>query len=155
MTVKDDCIFCKIANHEIESNYVYEDDLVCAFRDMSPLAPTHVLIVPKQHYDSIMDDVPAEVLAAIAASSPDDILFYGNSKSVVAVRIGDAELFREHFDRVRTLFIDGEIEKCKGWQVYQSVTGQDLTQKPVIGDKFVLVDERTTDINTPEEYRNI
>ncbi len=66
MTVKDDCIFCKIANHEIESNYVYEDDLVCAFRDMSPLAPTHVLIVPKQHYDSIMDDVPAEVLAAIA-----------------------------------------------------------------------------------------
>jgi len=66
MAVKDDCIFCKIANHQIESNYVYEDDLVCAFRDMAPLAPTHVLVVPKDHYDSVLDDVPAEVLAAMA-----------------------------------------------------------------------------------------
>lgn len=96
-----------------------------------------------------------DVLADIAASHVDDILFYGNSKSVVAVRIGDAELFRRHFDRVRNLFIEGEIEKCKGWQIYQSVTGQDLKEKPVIGDKFVAVAGSTTDINTPEEYRNI
>ncbi|MDO5709505.1 MAG: HIT domain-containing protein, partial [Coriobacteriales bacterium] len=47
MSQHEDCIFCKIANHVIESNYVYEDDLVAAFRDMSPLAPTHVLVVPK------------------------------------------------------------------------------------------------------------
>ena len=129
--------------HEPENN-IYEIDrftkeLVCD--DMCFL-----------YGDTIYD---RKVLAAIAGSCPDDILFYGNSKSVVAVRIGDAELFRKHFDRVRTLFVDGTIEKCKGWQVYQSVTGQDLTQKPVIGDKFVLVDEHTTDINTPEEYRNI
>ncbi len=65
MAVRDDCIFCKIANHVIESNYVYEDDLVCAFRDMSPLAPTHVLVVPKQHHETIVDDVPAETLAAM------------------------------------------------------------------------------------------
>jgi len=96
-----------------------------------------------------------EVLADIVASDAEDILFYGNRKSVVAVRIGDAELFRKHFNRVRNLFVDGKIEKCKGWQIYQSVTGQDLREKPVIGEKFVLVDEHTTDINTPEEYRNI
>ena len=95
------------------------------------------------------------VLADIVASDAEDILFYGNRKSVVAVRIGDAKLFRKHFERVRNLFIDGIIEKCKGWQIYQSVTGQDLREKPVIGEKFVLVDEHTTDINTPEEYRNI
>ena len=65
MAVKDDCIFCKIANHVIESNYVYEDELVCAFRDMSPLAPTHVLVVPKDHYESLADDVPAETLTAL------------------------------------------------------------------------------------------
>ena len=58
MATKDDCIFCKIANHQIESDYVYEDELVCAFRDMDPQAPVHVLIVPKQHYDDIIDDVP-------------------------------------------------------------------------------------------------
>lgn len=61
-----DCIFCKIANHEIESNYVYEDDLVAAFRDMNPQAPVHVLVVPKQHYENIVDDVPAQTLAAMA-----------------------------------------------------------------------------------------
>ncbi|MBQ1840628.1 MAG: HIT domain-containing protein, partial [Atopobiaceae bacterium] len=62
----DDCIFCKIANHVIESDYVYEDDLVCAFRDMNPTAPTHVLVVPKAHYETIVDGVPAETLAAMA-----------------------------------------------------------------------------------------
>lgn len=61
----DDCIFCKIANHIIESNYVYEDDLVCAFRDMNPAAPTHVLVVPKEHYETITDGVPSETLAAM------------------------------------------------------------------------------------------
>ncbi len=61
-----ECIFCKIANHEIESNYVYEDDLVAAFRDMNPQAPVHVLVVPKQHYENIVDDVPAQTLAAMA-----------------------------------------------------------------------------------------
>ena len=45
----EDCIFCKIANHEIPSNFVYEDDQVVAFNDLNPVAPTHVLIVPKDH----------------------------------------------------------------------------------------------------------
>lgn len=62
----DDCIFCKIANHVIESNYVYEDDLACAFYDMNPQTPVHVLVVPKQHYANIVDGVPAETLAAMA-----------------------------------------------------------------------------------------
>ncbi|MDO5118840.1 MAG: HIT domain-containing protein [Coriobacteriales bacterium] len=65
MSQHEDCIFCKIANHVIESNYVYEDDLVAAFRDMSPLAPTHVLVVPKDHYEHIADAVPAETIAAM------------------------------------------------------------------------------------------
>ncbi|WP_035438066.1 HIT domain-containing protein [Atopobium sp. oral taxon 810] len=60
-----DCIFCKIANHEIEGDYVYEDDLVCAFRDLNPQAPVHVLIVPKAHYDNLIDNVPAEVIVAL------------------------------------------------------------------------------------------
>lgn len=50
-----DCLFCKIINGEIPSNKVYEDDLVYAFNDISPEAPVHILIVPKKHYDSILD----------------------------------------------------------------------------------------------------
>lgn len=61
-----DCIFCKIANHEIPTTMVYEDDLVAAFADMNPQAPVHVLVVPKQHYANIVDGVPANTLAAMA-----------------------------------------------------------------------------------------
>lgn len=47
-----DCIFCKIASHEIPSTKVYEDDQVYAFKDLDPKAPVHVLIIPKQHIGS-------------------------------------------------------------------------------------------------------
>ena len=43
------CIFCKIGAGEIPTNKVYEDDQCIAFRDMEPLMPTHVLIIPKDH----------------------------------------------------------------------------------------------------------
>lgn len=54
----EDCLFCKIVSGDIPSTKVYEDDRVLAFRDIDPQAPTHVVIVPKKHYDSILD-VPA------------------------------------------------------------------------------------------------
>ena len=47
--MSDNCIFCKIANKEIPSKFVYEDEQVVAFNDLNPVAPTHVLIVPKEH----------------------------------------------------------------------------------------------------------
>ena len=46
------CIFCKIIAGEIPSAKVYEDDSVYAFRDINPMAPVHVLIVPKTHIES-------------------------------------------------------------------------------------------------------
>lgn len=50
-----DCIFCKIANGEIPTEYVYEDELVAAFNDISPVAPVHILIVPKAHIESALE----------------------------------------------------------------------------------------------------
>lgn len=47
-----DCLFCKIISGEIPSSKVYEDDLVYAFNDISPAAPVHVLIIPKNHISS-------------------------------------------------------------------------------------------------------
>ena len=49
-----DCIFCKIAQGEIPSTKVYEDDQVLAFRDLDPQAPEHVLIIPQKHLASVM-----------------------------------------------------------------------------------------------------
>lgn len=47
-----DCLFCKIVNGDIPCNKVYEDDKVLAFRDIEPQAPTHILIIPKEHIKS-------------------------------------------------------------------------------------------------------
>ena len=50
---REDCIFCKIATGEITSQRVFEDDICVAFNDMSPQAPTHILIIPREHFDSL------------------------------------------------------------------------------------------------------
>ncbi len=50
-----DCIFCKLAAGTIPSDKVYEDDQTLAFRDLHPQAPTHVLLIPKEHLDSLND----------------------------------------------------------------------------------------------------
>jgi histidine triad (HIT) family protein len=50
-----DCIFCKIANKEIKSDIVYEDEYVVAFPDINPQATVHLLIVPKEHIESPND----------------------------------------------------------------------------------------------------
>lgn len=47
------CIFCKIANKEIPTNLIYEDENVVAFNDLNPQAPTHFLVIPKKHYSSL------------------------------------------------------------------------------------------------------
>jgi histidine triad (HIT) family protein len=61
----DDCIFCKIARGVIATNTVYENDSVIAFDDVSPQAPVHTLVIPKEHYVNLDDDVPGDVLGAI------------------------------------------------------------------------------------------
>ena len=48
-----DCLFCKIVAGDIPSSRVFEDDLCYAFNDITPQAPTHILIVPRKHTDSL------------------------------------------------------------------------------------------------------
>ena len=60
-----DCIFCKIAAGEIPSTKVYEDDRILAFRDIAPMAPTHILVIPKEHIPSV-DGITEENAAVVA-----------------------------------------------------------------------------------------
>jgi histidine triad (HIT) family protein len=53
-----DCLFCRIIRREIPASIVYEDDRVLAFDDINPQGPTHVLVVPKQHIESLNDLAP-------------------------------------------------------------------------------------------------
>ncbi len=59
-----DCIFCKIANHEVNARIVFENERVVAFYDLFPAAPTHLLIIPKQHFTTL-NDVPASEAAQL------------------------------------------------------------------------------------------
>ena len=61
----EDCLFCKIAAGEIPSSKVYEDDICYAFNDIDPQAPTHFLVIPKQHIKSAaaVDETNSAIVA--------------------------------------------------------------------------------------------
>jgi histidine triad (HIT) family protein len=67
----EDCIFCKIVKGDIPSRKVYEDDRVLAFDDINPMAPVHVIIIPKQHIPTLLDiapdqaDIMGDLLSAV------------------------------------------------------------------------------------------
>lgn len=65
---KMDCIFCKIIDGSIPSKKVFEDDQTLAFYDLNPQAPFHVLVVPKQHIESLahIDETNKDIVAHIA-----------------------------------------------------------------------------------------
>ncbi len=56
-----DCLFCKIVNGELPADIVFEDDEVVAFNDISPQAPTHMLIIPKKHVATVNELTEAEI----------------------------------------------------------------------------------------------
>ena len=64
----EDCIFCKVVDGSIPSDKVFEDGKCVAFNDISPQAPTHILIVPRQHIESLDK-------AGVSDRKPSDICF--------------------------------------------------------------------------------
>lgn len=59
-SVSTECLFCKIVQRELPSDIVFEDDQLLAFRDISPQAPTHMLVIPKRHIATINDLAEAD-----------------------------------------------------------------------------------------------
>ncbi|HUU30481.1 MAG TPA: HIT family protein [Phycisphaerae bacterium] len=64
-----DCIFCKIAAGQIPCTRVYEDEVCLVFMDIQPISPGHTLLIPKKHYDSIME-MPVEESAHLGRQLP-------------------------------------------------------------------------------------
>lgn len=67
------CLFCEIINGNILGNKVYEDEMIYAFKDINPVAPVHVLIVPKVHIDSVnaLDSENVKYVAHIFEKIPE------------------------------------------------------------------------------------
>ncbi|MDP8052303.1 hypothetical protein QJU23_07695 [Pasteurella atlantica] len=81
----------------------------------------------------------------------EDIMFYGNKKSIVAIKINNSQIFQQHINNVRELFLSKDISKCIGWQVYASYVNGDFENKE-IKYNFVTLDDKTTDFNSYEDY---
>jgi len=67
----DGCIFCAIARGEIPATFVYEDEYVLAFDDLSPQAPVHTLLIPRLHHATLADDVSDAEMAALFGAVPE------------------------------------------------------------------------------------
>ena len=96
-------IFTKIINHEIRSTIVYQDDLVTAFRDINPIAPTHILIVPNREIPTVNDVTDADELAlgrmftvARKLAAEEGIAESGYRLSVNTNRDANQEVFHLH-----------------------------------------------------------
>lgn len=63
-----DCLFCKIIDKDIVADIVYEDEKLLAFKDINPVAPVHILIIPKKHISSLndIDEKNADIIGDIA-----------------------------------------------------------------------------------------
>lgn len=89
----ENCIFCKLANGIIPTEFVYESDDICAFDDAAPKAPVHILIVPKKHIASLQTtgEEDREMLAEILHAATEIAKAAGISESGyrVLTNIGD------------------------------------------------------------------
>ena len=98
-----DCLFCKIIGREIPGSIVYEDDHVIAFNDIKPQAPTHVLVVPKRHIESLNelqpgdDQIVGELIRRAAAIAKERGVSAGGFRTVCNTnRDGGQTVFHIH-----------------------------------------------------------
>ena len=69
--MSDTCLFCRIVRREIPAKVIHEDEHTLAFRDIDPKAPTHVLIIPKQHIATLNDATDATVMGRLLVAAKD------------------------------------------------------------------------------------
>ncbi|NKQ26262.1 HIT domain-containing protein [Streptomyces galbus] len=103
---QDDCLFCKIVGGHVPATVVRETDTTLAFRDINPQAPTHVLVIPKAHYEN------AAALAAAAPELAADVL-----------RETRAVAQDEQLDSYRTVFNTGSGAGQTVWPAHAHVIG--------------------------------
>jgi histidine triad (HIT) family protein len=106
VTVSPNCLFCRIVGGDVPAEIVHESERVLAFRDVSPQAPTHVLVVPRDHHADV---------AELAAADPDGMVELVRAAAAVA---GDAGL-----DAYRLVFNTGARAGQSVFHVHGHVLG--------------------------------
>lgn len=98
----DNCIFCKIANGSIPAKKIYEDEDIIVFNDINPAAPVHMLLIPRQHIDSLVDteDSHQNLLGKMLLLVPRLAIEQGCTEGFRTIintgRVGGQEVFHLH-----------------------------------------------------------
>lgn len=101
--MEDDCIFCKIVAGDIPAERVYEDERILGFRDIAAAAPTHVLLIPKEHIPTLNDlqpgqsDLMGNVVLAAKEVAAQEGLTKGYRLVANCLRGGGQEVYHIHF----------------------------------------------------------
>jgi histidine triad (HIT) family protein len=112
--MSDNCLFCKIARGEIPTETLYEDDDVLAFRDISPQAPTHFLVIPKKHI-----------------SGPSDVMATDEQLIGKIMRKGAEIARQEGIDHYRIVFNNGEQAGQTVFHLHMHILGgRDMNWPP-------------------------
>lgn len=90
----------------------------------------------------------------IVAKDVDEMYFFGNESSIIAIKVKSSETFRKCVDTVKELFIAGKIKNCIGWHVYQCFMNYEYDVKKV-GDEYMLINDETSNINRLEEFEHL
>ncbi len=104
--MSDNCLFCKIIRGEIPSDKIYEDDDIIAFKDISPQAPVHFLVIPKQHI-----------------SGPGDIKEENEQLMGKIMRKGSEIAKQEGLEHFRVVFNNGEQAGQTVFHIHMHVLG--------------------------------
>jgi len=98
-----DCLFCKIAQQQIPANIIYQDEQIVAFRDISPQAPVHALVIPRRHITTLNDLQPADadllgqmILTAQRIAAQDNIAESGFRLAMNCNRDGGQTVYHIH-----------------------------------------------------------
>ena len=94
----------------------------------------------------------SKAIKTIINTPTDKLLFFGNKDSIIAIKVEDKDLFKQHINRVKKLFLDGKINNCKGWHVYQSYENLEFDKKK-IANNYVLIEDKTRDYNSPDDLK--
>lgn len=104
----EECLFCKIASGDIPAAVVYQDDRVVAFDDISPQAPVHTLVIPKDHYRNLSDALDAETLAALFSAVPQVARIKGIADSGYRVIVNNGRDANQLVDHVHVHILGGQ-----------------------------------------------
>lgn len=90
-------------------------------------------------------------IKTIINTEAEDIKFFGSCVEIFAVKVKDLKLFYKHKSRVKKMYLDGEIGRCIGWEVYRSLNGIPFNQH-IINSRYVHIEDETDDIDYPKDY---